>query len=95
MELLPIYKSVRHARKLTEYILLNSGSHDGNHTNLKFIADPKQTANYTTWIYFIFQEMRGLALSPDNNLYISNCWSHSILRVHKKSADTTLLADRK
>ena len=39
--------------------------------------------------------MRGLALSPDNNLYISNCWSHSILRVHKKSADTTLLADRK
>ena len=44
---------------------------------------------------FKFQEMRGLALSPDNNLYISNCWSHSILRVHKKSADTTLLADRK
>ena len=39
--------------------------------------------------------MRGLALSPDNNLYISNCWTHSILRLHKNSGDTGLLADRK
>ena len=38
--------------------------------------------------------MRGLALSPDNNLYISNCWSHSILKLNKQTGDTHLLADR-
>ena len=72
--------------------LLNSR---GTFENRYFTVNPKRTAYYISSLSFIFQEMRGLALSPDNNLYISNCWSHSILRVHKKSADTTLLADRK
>ena len=95
MELLPIYKSFRHARKYNKYKpLLNS--HVILVTRTATLPPiKKRTRKYLPWLILIFQEMRGLALSPDNNLYISNCWSHSILRVHKESADTTLLADRK
>ena len=39
--------------------------------------------------------MRGLSLSPDNNLYISNCWTHSILKVDKNNGETATLADSK
>ena len=39
--------------------------------------------------------MRGLSISPDQNLYISNCWTHSILRVDRKTGDTSVLADSK
>ena len=39
--------------------------------------------------------MRGLSLSPDNSLYISNCWTHSILKVDKNNGETATLADSK
>ncbi|CAG5094415.1 Oidioi.mRNA.OKI2018_I69.XSR.g13537.t1.cds [Oikopleura dioica] len=39
-------------------------------------------------------EISGMTLSPDNNLYISNCWTQSILKVDQNTSETAILADR-
>jgi hypothetical protein len=44
---------------------------------------------------FKFKEISGMTLSPDNNLYISNCWTQSILKVDQNTSETAILADSK
>merc|ERR1712130_268279 len=67
---------------------------DSPNNSIKVFARGRHWAYFRSIIPRGMDEMRGLSISPDQNLYISNCWTHSILKVDKSTGETSILADR-